>query len=307
MLAPVEPMLAQARSEAFDSDRYLFEIKWDGTRAVCYTATGDKNWRIRNRRGLWIESRYPELAELTQLPADTVIDGEIVVLDDGKPNFPKLQQRDALSDPLRIELLSQRMPVTFVAFDLLYLEGEDLRALPLEQRRQKLQSLLQPLTFKHVLHSDFIIGQGIPYFAQIEKAQWEGIMAKRLGSSYQTGKRSDDWLKIKVTHMDVFWIMGYVQRENEPYVSALAVGELDEEQQQWRYFAKVGSGFNEQERQALYEHLSQLPEFEYKVPDAPNAIRWIEPRLRARIKYLEITQDQHLRSPVFECFVHDQT
>ncbi|MDH5327347.1 MAG: non-homologous end-joining DNA ligase [Gammaproteobacteria bacterium] len=304
MLDPIEPMLAQARAEAFDDDRYLFEIKWDGTRALCYTGNGDKTWRIRNRRGIWIETRYPELAELATLPADTIIDGEIVVLDNGQPSFPKLQQRDGLSDPLRIELLSQSMPVTFVAFDILALQGRDLRATPLQQRREQLKTLLQAHEFKHVLHSEYIIGKGIPYFAQIEKVQWEGVMAKRLNSTYQAGKRSDDWLKIKVSHMDDFWIMGYSQRDNkEPFVSALAVG--TEENGQWRYFAKVGSGFNEAQRAALFEHLGQIPAHNYHLRDVPAEIRWIEPRLRARIKYLEITQDQRLRSPVFECFVND--
>ena len=304
MLKTLEPMLAQSRRDAFDDDRYLFEIKWDGTRAVSYIHERG-HWRIRSRRGTWMESRYPELSELAALPAGTVIDGEIVVLEDGKPSFTRLQQRDNLSDPLRIEILSRRLPATYVPFDLLYLAGEDLTTQPLLERRRQLSELLQQFSSRHILHAEYVIGKGIRYFQHIEQARWEGVMAKRIDSPYSAGERSPDWLKIKVTQMDCFWVMGYVQRDQAQAVSALVVGERADGG--WRYFAKVGSGFNEDQRHALYEHLSRLPEHDYglKIDSAP--VRWIAPRLRARIRYLELTQDKRLRSPVFECFVDDQS
>jgi len=296
----IAPMLAQSRPDAFDSNDYLFEIKWDGTRALAFI--GDK-LKIQNRRLVNIQERYPELSELSQLPNETVIDGELVVLSDGKPSFEKLQQRDSLSDPLRIELLSERLPATFVAFDLLYLQGRPLLNQPLVKRREALLDLLRATSLRHVIHSDYITGNGIQYFEAIKRQHMEGIMAKRLDGLYLPGERSPSWLKIKVAECDVYWIVGYVAREDGSAISALLLAE--QQDSQWQYRGKVGSGFNEQQRHALMEHLSQLPSYQYSLSGAPPQARWIIPRLRARIRYFEITKDLKLRSPVFEHFVTD--
>ena len=301
MLPPtIAPMLAQSRPDAFDSDDYLFEIKWDGTRALAFITDTIK---IQNRRLISIQERYPELGELSLLPKQTVLDGEIIVLHNGKPSFAKLQQRDSLSDPLRIELSSQRLPATFVAFDLLYLRGQSLLKHPLLERRKLLQDLLHSTQLRHVIHSDYIVGKGVDYYQAIEQQQLEGIMAKRLDSLYLPGDRSSSWLKIKVTECDVYWIIGYIAREDGSAVSALLLGEQCNGR--WIYRGKVGSGFNEPQRRALLEHLSQLPTHRYEVNDAPAQAHWITPRLRARIRYFEITKDLKLRSPVFEHFVAD--
>lgn len=296
----IAPMLAQSRPDPFDSDEYLFEIKWDGTRALAFI--GDQ-LKIQNRRLVCIQERYPELAELSRLPGQTVIDGELVVLCGGKPSFAKLQQRDSLSDPLRIQLSSERLPATFVAFDLLYLEGRALLSEPLIQRRRLLKDLAQSAGLPHLIHSDFITGNGIDYFKAIEGQQMEGIMAKRLDSRYLPGDRPASWLKIKVAQCDVYWIIGFTVRDDGSAVSALLLGERRDGR--WQYRGKVGSGFNEPQRRALLEHLSQLPAQQYKFAGAPAPARWITPRLRARIRYFEMTKDMKLRSPVFEHFVAD--
>ncbi len=131
----IKPMLAQARSEPFNCDKHLFEVKWDGTR--CLGFIEDDRLRLQNRHLMNTVDRYPELACLRGLPAGTVIDGEIVVLRDGRPSFQKLQQRDHLQDPTRIEILSKRMPVRLMAFDLLYVRGRRITSQPLFERRQR--------------------------------------------------------------------------------------------------------------------------------------------------------------------------
>jgi bifunctional non-homologous end joining protein LigD len=129
----IKPMLAHARSEPFNSDKHLFEVKWDGTRCISFIEEG--RLLLQNRHLMNIGDRYPELACLRGLPAGTVIDGEIVVLRHGRPSFQKFQQRDHLQDPTRIEILSKQMPVRLMAFDLLYVRGRRITGQPLSERR----------------------------------------------------------------------------------------------------------------------------------------------------------------------------
>jgi len=189
-------MLAQTAARPFDSDRHLFEIKWDGTRCLAFIERG--RVRLQNRHFVEMRGRYPELAGLRRLPSGTVLDGEVVVLEDGKPSFRKLQQRDQLLGPIRIEMLSQRLPATLIVFDLVYFRGESLTQRPLIERRERLKEVIHRLTDPYVIPSDFILKHGKRYFEEVERQGLEGMMAKRLDSPYLPGKRSAHWLKIKV-------------------------------------------------------------------------------------------------------------
>ncbi len=278
-------MLAELAREPFDSDDHLFEIKWDGTRALVFANQGVI---LQNRRLIKIQDRYPELmAALTSLPNGTLLDGEIVVLENGRPSFPKLQQRDAQYGSTRIEILSESLPATFVAFDCLYLKGTSLMGLPLFERKIRLAEVVTELSSHHVIYPDYIIGKGKDYFAAIEKAEIEGVMAKRIESHYLAGKRLNSWLKIKVSHTDAFSVIGYVKREGATAVSALALGR--NVGGQWRYVGKVGSGFNEKQRVAMYEHLTQLKGLRSPPVVEGEQIYWIDAVLTARVRYLEIT------------------
>ncbi len=183
----IKPMLAQARSEPFNCDKHLFEVKWDGTR--CISFIDDGRLRLQNRHLMNIGDRYPELSCLRDLPAGTVIDGEIVVLRHGKPSFQKLQQRDHLQDPTRIEILSKRMPVTLMAFDLLYVQGQRITSQPLSERRQRLIDLVGRLGHPLLIVPDYVVGYGMEFFAGIVRHRLEGMMAKRINSPYLTGSR----------------------------------------------------------------------------------------------------------------------
>jgi bifunctional non-homologous end joining protein LigD len=178
----IKPMLAQARSEPFNCDKHLFEVKWDGTR--CLSFIEDDRLRLQNRHLIDIGDRYPELACVRELPAGTVIDGEIVVLRHGRASFQKLQQRDHLRDPTRIEILSKRMPVRLMAFDLLYVRGRRITGQPLIERRQRLIDLVARLSHPLLIVPEYVVGHGIEFFAGIVRHGLEGMMAKRIESPY---------------------------------------------------------------------------------------------------------------------------
>ena len=288
-------MLAQA-GEPFDSPKHLFEIKWDGTRCLAFIEAD--RIRLQNRRFIEMRERYPELAILRNLPPGTVIDGEIVVLEEGKPSFNKLQQREHLLDPSRISMLSERMPATLIVFDLLYLSYGSWMGRPLTDRREQASKLVHRLDSPHVLAPDHIIEYGTAYFAEVERHGLEGIMAKRLDSPYLPGKRSSHWLKIKVAQTGEFDIVGYTRREAEPVVSALLLG------MQYRgrliYKGKVGSGFTEDQRRELFVHLSTRPELNTLPKNGPKDAVWRATELRCAVRFFEKTKTGMLRAPVFK-------
>jgi bifunctional non-homologous end joining protein LigD len=195
----LNPMLAQKAEAPFDSEEHLFEIKWDGIR--CLACVEAKRVRLQSRRSLDITGQFPELACLNQLPSGTVLDGELVVLHQGKPSLREIERRAVLQNRSRIHFLSQMLPATYVVFDLVYLRGKPLISVPLIQRRQTLQSLIQHAPLPGALATEAITQHGRQLFAQVARLGLEGIMAKRLDSPYLPGKRSRFWLKIKTAQV----------------------------------------------------------------------------------------------------------
>lgn len=296
----IEPMLAQAAPEPFDSDEHLFEVKWDGTRCIAFVEAD--RIQLQNRRYIEMRERYPELAVLGKLPAGIVLDGEIIVLEGGKPSFNKLQQREHLRDPGRIELLSRRMPATLMAFDLLYLRGERIMAEPLRQRRERLAELVQRLKQPQVIVPDFVIGSGVSYFEAAEAHGLEGIMAKRLDSPYTPGKRSPNWLKIKVAQTAQFDIIGYTPHERDPHaIGALIIGEPHG--RRWAYKGKVGTGFTEQERRQFFDLLQNAAPLERPPANGPADAVWRLPGYRCLVRFFEKTAVGMLRAPSYKGLV----
>jgi ATP-dependent DNA ligase len=289
----LSPMLAQS-GEAFDAPGWLFEIKWDGTR--CLALVERDRLRLQNRRCIEMRERYPELACLNSLPPGTVLDGEIVVLEGGKPSFPKLLRREQQTDPRKVQMLMQSLPATFIAFDLLYLHGHSWMHRPLVQRKEALSDLLARLGSPHILLSQHVLEQGKRFFQGVADLGLEGIVAKRLDSLYAPGKRSPAWLKIKVAQTGEFDVLGYVRREGEEAVSALIVGEHDGGR--CVYKAKVGS-FSEEERRELFAQLRALPPLKKTPSDGPKDAQWRLTKWRCRVRYFEKTGNGKLRGPVW--------
>jgi bifunctional non-homologous end joining protein LigD len=196
MLPPsLKPMLANQADGPFDSDQHLFEVKWDGLRCLAFIDAG--RVRLQSRQLTSLSFQVPELGYLDRLPSGTVLDGELVVLESGKPSLRAVQQRAFLQDRQPIQWLSHTRPVTYLVFDLLYLKGKPVMGAPLSFRREQLQQLLGRLPVAGVVATEVVRHHGRQLFAEVMRRGLEGIMAKRLEGPYLPGKRSPHWLKIK--------------------------------------------------------------------------------------------------------------
>jgi bifunctional non-homologous end joining protein LigD len=303
------PMLATLIGDPFDSDEWLFELKWDGVRAfaVCNHET---TLFSRNQRD--ITATYPELGKLHErmVAIDAMIDGEVVAMVNGRPSFEALQSRVNLQERVAITRASKALPVTYVAFDLLYLDGQSLLTTPVEDRKARLQELVVEKPGL-VMVSPAIESEGRAVFQTARSQNLEGMVAKRLGSPYRPGKRSKDWLKVKsIYDADVVvggWTKG--ERGRSGTLGALLVGAYDEGV--LRYVGAVGTGFTDR---SLADVLNQLREQESErcpFVDDPSGSRsqfgkvikdphWTHPRLVAAVEFRELTSAGRLRAPSFK-------
>jgi bifunctional non-homologous end joining protein LigD/DNA ligase-1 len=248
-----------------------------------------------------MRGRYPELACLVNLPPGTVLDSEIVVLENGKPNFNRLMQRDHISDAKRVAMLAERIPATLMAFDLLYDGGKDVMRQPLTERRARLAELIAKLNNQHVIVPSYVIGHGKQYFAGTEQLALEGVMAKRLAGRYQPGQRSEHWVKIKVARVDPFHIIGFTQRDTQPFISALIIAMR--QGRRWMLKGKVGAGFTEHQRGEFYQALADAPPLTQPPAGGPADAQWRHSGLTCNVRYFEKTVTGQLRGPVFEGLV----
>jgi bifunctional non-homologous end joining protein LigD len=293
----IKPMLAQLAERPFDSEDFVFEPKWDGTRTICFLRDGVA--RFQNRRLADTTHRYPELTIGRDVDArEAILDGEVVVLREGKPDFMALQTREHVGDELRVGLLAQTTPVTFMAFDLLYLDGRPLVDLQLVERKARLQEIVNES--QRILISRHINTYGEQYFREVVKLGLEGVMAKRRDSTYQIGRRSRDWLKLKAVKTLDCVILGYTPGEGwrSDYFGALVLGTYREGKLE--FMGKVGTGFDE----ALLKELTpilRIREIATRPVDAepPYEVRWVRPELVCEVKYMELTPELKLRAPSF--------
>jgi ATP-dependent DNA ligase len=194
MLPELLPMLA-VPAAPFDSPEHVFEVKWDGVRALA--AVEVDGVRLWGRERSAYTARYPELAALRRWPAGTLVDGELVVLRDGLPDLASLLSRHALADPWKIRFAPRCCPVHYVVFDLLYHAGGCLLREPLRERRTRLAALCAEVPLAEVIFSTGVAGAGRAWFEAVVAQGHEGILAKYLVSPYQAGRRSSAWRKIK--------------------------------------------------------------------------------------------------------------
>ncbi len=294
----VPPMLATL-GRPFDSDEHLYEIKWDGLR--CLAFVDDDGWRLRSRRDREMTPRYPELAFLEQVPTGTLLDGELVVLADGRPDFSSALSREQARDPHRIAHLAATLPVTYVVFDVLYAGFASIMGEPLAARRERLATLLEPVQDEHLVLSDGVHGAGTELFAQTVERGMEGVVAKRLASPYQPGKRTDAWIKFKARQEIQCVILGYLAEDGDLRSLALAAPDL---QGALTYVGRVGSGLGTKLRDDLLRRLESRPRSEPLVPCSEPA-HWVEPGLFCTVSFTERTKTGMLRAPVFVALIDD--
>jgi len=286
-------MLAQTgRPEDLSRPGWIYEPKLDGTRSLC---SKDSRLTFINRRGRDITDRYPEFDFVQDIKASRcLLDGEIVVFDSkGNPDFHLLQKREQSSPSMR-RSLSARYPATYVVFDVLMKDGMDLTSNTLLERRHHLQSMI---TESRSLRAIVSSTDGTRLWALAKERGIEGVMAKRIDSPYEEGRRSASWLKVKTTRTLDCIIVGYTS-ELRP-LSALALGLIDAKS--IIFVGKVGTGFTDAFMESLKARLDGL-----KV-DAPTVVNppeqpmtWTEPQLVCEVEYLEVTPQLHLRAPSFK-------
>jgi bifunctional non-homologous end joining protein LigD len=295
----IPPMLAKP-GMPFDSAEHLFEIKWDGTRTLSFIDQG--RYRLVNRRRVDMTDRYPEFAFLAQLPPGTMLDGEMVVLRDGKPDFGLLQSREQSRTPLKIRTLARSTPASYIVFDLLYENFQSVMARPLQARRERLRELVKPYGQGRLVLSEGIVGQGKAFFQEACRQGLEGVVAKRLQSSYLPGRRTDAWIKIKRSALIDCAIIGFVPAGQDDFRSLILAAQ---DQGQLRCVGKVGTGFPNKLRRRLNELLwARLR----PKPLVPCRIRgkWVEPGLYCRVSCMERTSSGELRAPVFEELIEEE-
>jgi len=295
----LKPMLAKLGSPSdLQREGFRWEPKLDGTRVLLYREGGKV--RLLNRRGKWIERRYPELSSLhLHLRSDPcLLDGELVVFDSsGLPSFSLLQEREHQENPLRVELLSRLHPATLVVFDLLFSGERELLHLPLRERKVALsEEVEEGERIRLCYHTE----EGRKLWEKVREMGLEGVMGKREEAPYQPGVRSPDWLKVKNTKTLDAVILGYTPGEGwrESYFGALALGAYREGK--LIFLGKVGTGFDTKLMEELFPLLRRLETGKRPVEEEPPyEVRWVEPRLVCEVKYLELTPDLKLRAPSF--------
>lgn len=295
-------MLAQIAEKPFNSNNWIFEIKWDGIRAISYI---NAELSVKSRNGKELTYNFPELAELKTLTKNTVLDGEIIVMKNGKPDFQALLERNRATSPLAIKYMAQESPATYIVFDILEKYGKSLIQLPLMERKKILKEHVNE--GEHVLLAMFVEETGKAYYQTAIKKGLEGIMAKKKDSPYQPGIRSDNWLKIKNLMTCDCVIFGYTtgKGDRKQTFGALILGLYDKSHP--IYIGKVGTGFSQSTQQLLLK-TSQNLKVEEKTLDAdvPEQVTWLKPKLVCEVIYQNITKDGKLRAPRFRSLRTDK-
>jgi bifunctional non-homologous end joining protein LigD len=301
----IVPMMARTGTLPRDDEHWAFEVKWDGVRAICHSEPG--RMRLHSRNLLDITPRYPEVGRLNRALSHhrAVLDGEIVALDaEGKPSFGALQRRMHVGSESTVRRLAKEAPVTYVIFDLLWLDGHSLMDMPYGERRARLAELELGDGGRWRV-PDYVVGHGEQLLAATDQQGLEGVIAKRLDSPYEPGRRTPCWLKIKnVDRQEVVvggWVPGDGKRRDR--IGALLVGVRDDDGA-LRHVGRVGTGFTEAELDRLAEKLRPLERedspFAPGGPKIPRGAVFADPELVAEVEFREWTDGGQLRAPSYK-------
>lgn len=276
-------MLLEEVSIPFDDDNYIYELKFDGIRTMILIDNGKIT--IKSRNGIILNDIYPELDSIKNISKETCIfDGEIVLLEEGKPSFSKVMERFKLKDKIKISRMQQEVPVTFVCFDILY-KNKDLTNSSLIERKKLLSKFKDSNIF---VKTKYIVRDGINYFTEIKKMNLEGIVAKRKDSKYYYGVRTKDWVKIKNYIEEEFFICGYDFNKNNT-IGVLLGEKIGKD---FYYVGKVIMG----EKNKIYNKLIKSKNVNnYLINYENRDSKYIYPKHRVVVNYIERTKENRLR------------
>lgn len=293
----ISPMEPRSRKDIPLGSQFLYQVKWDGVRMLAFIKDGIVTLQNRQLKDRTLQ--YPEALDLVGQGNFTsvILDGEMLVLREGKPSFPCILKRDLSVNPARIETFTHTLPAVYFIFDFLYREGEPLHSLPYEKRQELLKDSLKENQRIKVTHN---FEEGEKLFAWVKEKGLEGVVAKDRKSPYVFGKKSKYWWKIKVRNKMLCTIGGFTVREGR--ISSLLVGAFSGGE--LFYLGRVGTGLKEEEWKNLWEFLSHRqithPPF-INSPFRAGSI-WVEPSLALWIEFSEWTPELKLRAPSIKGF-----
>jgi DNA ligase D-like protein (predicted ligase) len=295
MQTTYRPMLAKSFPAPFSHKDWLFEVKWDGFRAIAHVK--DKV-SLKSRNGLELGYNFPEILELKQLTSNVVLDGELVVMKGGLPDFHLMQLRGKATGKETISQYAQKHPATYVVFDILEKDGKSLTDLPLIERKRILKQSVRD--GKRVCIIDSIDKVGEDYYKIVAANGLEGVVAKKKDSAYEAGKRSDSWLKIKRVQTCDCVIFGYTKGEGSraSTFGALIVGLYDDGKPV--YVCNVSSGLTDKMLDTLTDFFQKT-----KVSKEKN-VTWVKPLIVCEVIYQSLTNDLSLRAPRIKCIHTDK-
>jgi bifunctional non-homologous end joining protein LigD len=292
-----KPMLARTAKAPFSSKDWIFEVKWDGIRAIAYINNEELSIKSRNQKEL--KNNFPELQELKKLAANAVLDGELIIMRDGKIDFQTLIKRIQATSPRENEHLSRKYPAIYVVFDMLEKNGKSLIDKPLQERKKMLEETVKE--GKNVVVSVFVEKDGEAFYKATLEKGLEGVIAKKKGSTYEPGRRSDNWLKIKKIKECDCVIFGYTEGKasRKTTFGALILGLYDGEVPV--FVGKVGTGFNQKDLETLSQSFKKLISNEKTLEgvDVSEEVTWLKPVLVCKVGYQVVTEDGKLRMPRF--------
>jgi DNA ligase D-like protein (predicted ligase) len=298
-----KPMLAKTAESPFSSKDWIYEVKWDGIRAISYVSS---DFSIKSRNDVELAHNFPELEELRELAPNTVLDGELVVIKNGKADFQALLERNRTAPAQDFQFTARSSPVTYIVFDILEKQGKTLIDLSLSERKRILRESVKE--GKHVTLSVYVEEKGEDYYEAALQRGVEGIMAKKKSSPYLPGIRSENWLKIKKLLSCDCVIFGYTKGEGnrEKTFGALILGLYDSGRPV--YVGKVGTGFSDKDLEVLTDAFQQISVQGRTLQgvDVPEKITWLKPELVCEVAYQMVTKDGRLRMPRFHVLRTDK-
>lgn len=290
----ISPMLLQEVKEPFDDKDYIYELKLDGIRCIAYIEP--KSVTLHNKRFKDVSEIYPELSDMVKCVKKRVIlDGELVVLTDGKPDFYALQRRSLMGDKFRISLAAKKNPVQFAAYDILYYDGKELTDKPLMERKAILSEKVKEDNGLSI--SRYIEEKGVAFFELAKEQDLEGIVAKKKDGLYHVGKRTRDWIKIKVMQDEDLLILGY-QPDDDGKVKDIILGYYDEKGT-LKCRGKVYLGISKEERKIISDFAKKNTVKKPWFAKYKNAV-WLKPELIGTAHFMHETESGGMRQPVWK-------
>jgi len=295
-LKNIKPMLIGEEGAAFDSPDYIYELKLDGERCIAYLDPNDGT-ELRNKRNMKMLMKVPELKDIHKhIGVRCILDGELAIIKDGKPDFAEIQRRSLMSNPIKIELAARQYPACYTAFDILYYKDHAVNNLPLMERKKLLDEVIISESARFA-KSRYIEEKGIAFYELAEKQDLEGIVAKRKNSLYYFDKRTKDWIKCKNLKDDDFVVCGYIPKENN--MTSIVLGQYRDGKLINKGHVTLGVGGES------FAKIKKLPNVAPLFEDDKDTI-WVEPKLVCTVKYMMKTESGGLRQPVFKGLREDK-